>query len=291
MVSFFGIRKSTNVRYSEAEGWLDGVAALFHPCGRNKVAEGRNLYLQPERRLAPPALPEPAGGMVLVVPGFTPHLAARVWGAERGPAAPLVLLIHDWEGQIYDMVPFVQPLLDAGARVVAFDAPAHGRSTGQEAHVLDMVRAIRAVAMAAGGPVTASIAHGLGATALTLAMQEGFDPGRAVLLAPLADLLLPVRQIAHVLRLDTDGEHELALAIDRAMGRPLAALHVQGDAGVPALLVHSSDDRIMPVADALHLAAGWPGMAIHLVEGLGHRRLLTDPAVQAQVLGFALASA
>ncbi|MFV3076411.1 alpha/beta hydrolase [Niveispirillum fermenti] len=253
--------------------------------------EGRDLYLLPERRLAPPALPEPAGGMVLVVPGFTPHLAARIWGADRGPTAPLIVLVHDWEGQIYDMMPFVQPLLDAGARVVAFDAPAHGRSAGEETHVLDMVRAIRAVAMAAGGSVTASIAHGLGATALALAMQEGFDPGRAVLLAPLADLMLPVRQIAQVLRLDTDGEHDLTLAIDQALGRPLAGLHVRGNAEVPALLIHSSDDRIMPVADALHLAAGWPGMAVHLVEGLGHRRLLSDPAVQGLVLGFALASA
>ncbi|OYQ34470.1 hypothetical protein CHU95_10590 [Niveispirillum lacus] len=242
----------------------------------------------PERTVAPPALPEPAGGIVLAVPGFTPHLAARLWGAPLGPDAPLVLLVHDWEGQTHDMLAFVQPLLDAGARVVVFDAPAHGRSSGQEVTVLDMAAAIQAVAMAAGGRVCAVIAHGVGAAALVLAIQEGFDAGRAVLLAPLVDLTLPLRQIAYVLRLDLDGEHALVREIDRALGRPLACLHLHGDADRPALLIHSVDDRIMPVSDGLLLAASWQGLSAYLVNGLGHRRLLSDTGVVDRAVGFAL---
>lgn len=291
-MAYFLSEKSTNVRNfgQNAGSWLDGLTGLFHPWSpeKHRLAEGRRMYLEPERAVAPPALPEPAGAMVLAVPGFTPHLAARLWGAERGEGAPLVLLAHGWEGQIHDMIGFVQPLLDAGARVVAFDAPAHGRSTGDETNLLEMSRAIHAVANAAGGKTAAVIGHGLGATALTLAIQDGFKPGRAVLLAPLADLTLPLRQIAHVLRLDLDGEHALGRLVDRALGQPLAALHLHGDAYTPSLLVHSADDRIMPVADALLLAATWPGMATHLVQGLGHRRLLSDAGVVQRAVEFAL---
>ncbi len=291
MASFLS-EKSTNVRKNSQDNhsWLDGLTGLFHPWSREShlLAEGRRMYLEPERAVAPPALPEPAGAMVLAVPGFTPHLAARLWGAGRGEDAPLVLLAHGWEGQVHDMLGFVQPLLNAGARVVAFDAPAHGRSTGDETNLLDMARAIRAVAAAAGGKVAAVIGHGLGATALTLALQNGFQAGRAILLAPLADLTLPLRQIAHVLRLDLDGEHALGREIDRALGQPLAALHLHGHAGTPALLIHSADDRIMPVADSLQLASVWPGARAHLVQGLGHRRLLSDTGVIAQAVGFAL---
>lgn len=289
-MAYFLSEKSTNVRKNHGHGWLDGLAGLFHPWSRQGqiLAEARRMYLTPERAVTPPALPEPAGGVVLAVPGFTPHLAARLWGAQRGESAPLVLLVHDWECQIHDMLPFVQPLLDAGARVVAFDAPAHGRSSGDEASVLDMAAAIRAVAAAAGGGVTAVIAHGVGASALTLAIQEGFDAGRAVLLAPLVDLTLPLRQIAHVLRLDLDGEHALGREVDRALGTPLASLHLHGDALTRALLIHSVDDRIMPVSDGLLLAASWPGLSTHLVQGLGHRRLLSDAGVVDRAVGFAL---
>lgn len=287
MALFFS-EKSTNVRINvPGEGFLDHLFRPWSP-EAHQIGEGLRMYLRPERAVSPPALPEPAGAVVLAVPGFTPHLAARLWGAGKGEAAPLVMLVHDWEGQVHDMMPFVQPLLEAGARVVAFDAPAHGRSSGDEAHVLDFARAIPAVAEAAGGAVAAVIAHGVGASALTLAIQDGFRPGRAVLLAPLADLTLPVRQIAHVLRLDLDGEHALNRRIDRRLGQPLSALSLQGDGAVPALLVHAVDDRIMPVSDALHLASLWSGMETRLVEGLGHRRLLSDADVIAQAVGFAL---
>lgn len=272
---------------------LHGLSDWFRPWSMTatKARQGASLYLHPERHASPPALPEPAGAHVLVVPGFTPHLAARLWGAEKGADAPLALLIHGWEGQVHDLTPFIQPLLDQGMRVVAFDAPGHGRSSGEELTVLAYAGAIRAVAQATGTNPDVAIAHGFGASALTLAIQDGFRPGRAVLLSPLADMMLPVRQIAHVLRLDGAAETAMMDRIDRALGQPLAALSLHGDAAVPALLVHAIDDRIMPVADALHLAAFWQGMRTHLVQGLGHRRLLIDENVRSTVVGFAVTGA
>lgn len=283
-------QKSTNGRSIKVGAWLDGLAGLFRPWSAQShlLDQGRRMYLMPERAVSPPALPEPAGGIVLAVPGFTPHLAARLWGAERGSSAPLVLLVHDWECQIHDMLPFVQPLLDRGARVLAFDAPAHGRSTGDETTLPEMARAIRAVAAAAGGSPSAVIAHGLGASALTLAIQDGFAAGRAVLLAPLADLTLPLRQIAHVLGLDLDGEHALYRAVDASLDQPLASLHLHGSETVPALLLHSADDRLVPVADSLQLASLWPGAELTLLQGLGHRRILSDKDAIALAVGFAL---
>ncbi len=276
--------KSTNVRsFMKREspiGWLDGLAALARPW--SAVAEAARLYFTPERAVAPPALPEPAGGVVLAVPGFTPHLNARLWPA-AGAGGPLVLLAHDWEGQVQDVMPLVAALLSRGAGVLAFDAPAHGRSSGDSTHLVEMAAAVRAVVRAVGAPVHAAIGHGVGATALTLALEgdwPGTPPVRLVLLAPLADPMLPVRQIAHIHRLDMNGEMELVQRIDRVMGQPIAAL-VPKAPPVAGLLVHSSDDRIMPVADALHIVAGAASWRTHLVSGLGHRRLIGDVSVVA----------
>ncbi len=282
-VSFYS-EKSTNDRFNLWSA-LPHLPDWLMPLSRAERAA--DLYLVPERHVAPPALPEPAGGMVLAVPGMVPHLNARLWGAER-VAAPLILLAHDWEGQIQDMMPLIIALTDAGARVVAFDAPAHGRSGGDVSHVLSMAAAVQAVAKAAGGPVDLAIGHGLGASAMVAAMADGFQPGRVALLAPMADVRWPVQQIAQVLHLTEVEQVAMLQRIDQALGQPLHGLTLHPPVGtVPGLLIHSSDDRVAPVADALHLAAFWPGMRRHLVDGLGHRRLLGDRAVADLIIRFA----
>lgn len=282
--NFFYSEKSTNDRFNLWSA-LPHLPDWLMPTGRAERAA--DLYLVPERHVAPPALPEPAGGMVLAVPGFVPHLNARIWGAER-VAAPLTLLAHDWEGQIQDMMPLITALTDAGARVVAFDAPAHGRSGGDVSHVLAMADAVQAVAKAVGAPVDLAIGHGLGASAMVAAMANGFQPGRVALLAPMVDVRWPVQQIAQVLALTEAEQAAMERRIDQALGQPLHGLTLHPPAGaMPGLLIHSSDDRVAPVADALHLAAFWPGMRRHLVDGLGHRRLLADRAVADLIIRFA----
>jgi pimeloyl-ACP methyl ester carboxylesterase len=253
----------------------------------SRAERAARLYLEPERHVAPPALPEPPGGVVLAIPGFSPHLNARIWGAAR-VGAPLVLLAHDWEGQIQDMMPLIIALTESGAQVVAFDAPAHGRSSGDGAHVLAMAAAAVAVANATGRRIDLAIGHGLGASALVLATEEGLQPARMVLLAPMVDVSWPVQQIAQAFQLDGAEQAAMVNHIDRALGSPLYGLTLHPPhSTIPGLLIHSSDDRVAPVADALHLAALWPGMRRHLVDGLGHRRLLGDRPVLDLIIRWA----
>ena len=54
------------------------------------------------------------------------ELAVTTWG-ESGSA---VLLMHGWGGARAQMTGFVNPLLSAGFRVIAYDQPAHGESAG-----------------------------------------------------------------------------------------------------------------------------------------------------------------
>src|SRR5687767_1052462 len=50
------------------------------------------------------------------------ELAVTTWGSSR----PAVLLMHGWGGARAQMTGFVDPLLFAGYRVVAYDQPGHG---------------------------------------------------------------------------------------------------------------------------------------------------------------------
>jgi pimeloyl-ACP methyl ester carboxylesterase len=54
----------------------------------------------------------------------------------------------------------------------------------------------------------------------------------------------------------------------------------------PCLVVHDRDDLTVPVQEAKAWAAGLGNSRLMLTSGLGHRRLLQDPEVVAEVVGF-----
>ena len=56
------------------------------------------------------------------------HLALYDWGS-----GPTVLLVHGWGARGTHLGKLVPPLVAAGYRVVAFDAPGHGQSSGRSA--------------------------------------------------------------------------------------------------------------------------------------------------------------
>ncbi len=99
-----------------------------------------------------------------------PHGRRRGLGRRPDGAAgdpPVVYLVHGWGGWRWQLDPFVDPLVDAGFRVVAFDAPSHGGSgPGPEgpgrSNILEFADALAAV-VAANGPAHAVVAHSLGA--------------------------------------------------------------------------------------------------------------------------------
>jgi len=52
------------------------------------------------------------------------------------------------------------------------------------------------------------------------------------------------------------------------------------------LIVHDRGDREIPWRDGAALATAWPGAELKLTDGLGHRRILSDPDVIAAALAF-----
>ena len=83
-----------------------------------------------------PRPPRPAGAPGPPVPGRGPRPHGRRRGLGRTAAGgapdradpPAVYLVHGWGGWRWQLDAFVAPLVEAGFRVVAFDAPSHGDS-------------------------------------------------------------------------------------------------------------------------------------------------------------------
>lgn len=207
---------------------------------------------------------------------------------QRAGTGPAVLLLHGWEGQASDLAAFAPPLLAADYTVLAMDLPAHGASAGQQSSIPQAARALRAVG-AALGPLHAVIAHSVGSAVLAEALHAGLAAQRAVLISAPAYYERYARGFAAAAGLDAAGTEVMLALLGDAMGVDVREISLPQRAPQlrqAALFIHSSDDRVVAIEDSLASAAAWP-RARHLrVEGLGHRRILADPAVVAAAIEF-----
>jgi predicted alpha/beta hydrolase family esterase len=144
--------------------------------------------------------------------------------------------------------------------------------------------------VAAHGPAAAVAAHSLGATATAHAMRGGLAVGRAVFVSPMADPLPYTRTFAARLGFGERIRTRMVARIERRVGMPLSAFGVpdlaRTKATPPLLLVHDRQDAETGWADSDAIARAWPGARLVTTTGLGHRRILRDPAVVAEVAGF-----
>src|SRR6266511_2315998 len=121
---------------------------------------GARLFLTPPRHRVPPRERE---ALAATEPFALAHGGGILRGFSLG-TGPAVLLVHDWGGRSGDLAPLAQALAAAGCTAVAFDAPAHGRSSGHVASMLHFADAAVAVAERFAARVAAG--HSLGAAAL-----------------------------------------------------------------------------------------------------------------------------
>jgi pimeloyl-ACP methyl ester carboxylesterase len=220
-------------------------------------------------------------------------VVGEVWGE-----GPVVYLVHGWGGWRGQLGALVDPLVASGHRVVAFDAPSHGDSDpGPEgpgrSTILEFADALAAV-VAANGPAHGVVAHSLGATAAAYALRQGLAVGRMVFVAPMADPLPYTRAFAGRLGFGERVRGRLVRRVERRVGMPMSAFDVpamaRNLATPPLLLVHDRQDAETSWADSAAIAQTWPATRLVTTTGLGHRRLLRDPAVVAEVAGFLAAS-
>jgi pimeloyl-ACP methyl ester carboxylesterase len=198
-----------------------------------------------------------------------------------------VLLVHGWEGRGSQLGAFVEPLVAAGMSVVAFDAPAHGDSPGRRLYLTDHADAIADV-VAAIGPVHGVVAHSFGAAAVLLARaRDGIAIRRNVVIAPNVLVDDALRRFARLVGLDDTDRLALERSLGTHSGIMLDALALDRlvDARDHELLViHDRDDGEVPFDHGQRLAAAWPGATLRTIDGLGHRRVLRDPAIVASVV-------
>ncbi len=217
-------------------------------------------------------------------------LAVYEWGVSGDP---VVMLVHGWNGRGAQLAAFAVPLVRAGYRVVAFDAPGHGDTPGRRTDAFEFTGALEAVA-ADCGPVHGVIAHSFGVIGLTTALSQGLPVQRAVCIGAPARFGDLVTDFIARLQVPPSTEAVFRRLLERRFGPGLwEALSPQHNArglDTRVLVVHDRQDRVVPWRSAEEIAAAWPRARLFLTEGLGHQRILRSGDVVKAVTAFIASS-
>lgn len=207
------------------------------------------------------------------------------------PGGKKLLIIHGFESSVTNFDRYVKPFVKKGYEVLAFDAPAHGRSSGRKITAPLYKKAIQEIHKRYG-PVQSFMAHSFGGLAVSLALEEISHNAdyRLVLIAPATETTTAIDSFFRFLKLDDSIRPEFEKIIIRAGGVSAAYYSISRAVKhirAKVLWLHDEDDDTTPVSDVLKVKAeNHPHIEFVITKGLGHRRIYRDNKVTKSIVDF-----
>ena len=207
------------------------------------------------------------------------------------PSEKKVLILHGFESSVLNFENYVEPLIKKGYEVLAFDAPAHGASTGEKITVVSYKSLVKYI-WQNYGPLQSFITHSFGGLTLCLALEEipHSESTKIVLIAPAVETKTAIDNFFQLLRLDNGVRIEFENIIEEQGGRPpewysvsRAAPNLKGR----VLFLQDKDDNLTPLSDVKPIMdKNYPNFQFVISEGLGHRKIYRSDQSFKRIMEF-----
>jgi pimeloyl-ACP methyl ester carboxylesterase len=175
--------------------------------------------------------------------------------------------------------------------VLAFDAPAHGRSSGRQINAIAYKNFVLHMD-GAYGPVTNFITHSFGGLVLSLALEEmnKDENCKIVFIAPAAETTTAIDSFFKFLKLDKEVRQEFNVIITRMSGHPpewFSIRRIAKNIRAKVLWLQDKDDLMTPLSDIEPIIKeNYPNFTFIISEGLGHRRIYRDNNSHSAIIRF-----
>jgi pimeloyl-ACP methyl ester carboxylesterase len=210
------------------------------------------------------------------------------WGEAHAPA---ILMVHGWGARATQMGRMIPALVSRGYRVVAFDAPAHGQSSGHTTNHIHFAGAVKAVADEVG-EINSLIAHSFGVAATLLACRDwGVTAKRQIYISSFSHCIWFTEAFGKYLRIRADIVSCMRdMMVTRYSGRfvwsQLSVSDMLQDTNMSTLLIHDRNDNEIPYMHFQQLSSAKPQAETLTTNGLGHHYLLRNAEVINKVVKF-----
>lgn len=201
---------------------------------------------------------------------------------------PHILLVHGWEGRGSQLWSFVQPLVESGFKVSAWDGPAHGDSAGSQTNLGEFSRFL-VQCQKEIGEVHTVIAHSFGAAASVMASHFGMKTHKIILISSPCSAQDMFDRFSQTLSFTSKISTSFQKIIEEKanLSAAEAQVHIIGPKNLSnALIIHDINDKEIPYTDAVKISTHWRDAKLITTQNFGHRRILTAPLVIEEVLNF-----
>jgi pimeloyl-ACP methyl ester carboxylesterase len=212
------------------------------------------------------------------------------------PKEGKALVIHGWRSRTDLMALMIRDLTLHGWDVIGVDLPGHGGSGGRRLNVKLGVEAAKA-ASDWFGPFDLIAGHsfgglvGVNAVTGAIAGTKPLPAARLVTISSPSSMPDLFAGVGKRFGLGRRARAAMEACVHRLAGRPLAdfvSSHQIKAFDGDVLVIHAPDDREVAFSEAEAMAQGNPHVTLKAFDGLGHRRIITDPAVFAEIRAFAV---
>lgn len=219
---------------------------------------------------------------------FIPSIKKNIVVYRYGEGSSNILLSHGWSGRGTQLFKIADAMIAQGYSSISFDAPGHGKSSGNQTIMLEFVEIILELERIYG-KFEAAIGHSLGGIALLNACRLGLKIEKLVIIGA-ADKIEDI--ISNFTK--TIGLHEkynvlLKNHFENKYNKPMSSFSAYVSAKevlIPVLVMHCKNDVEVPVSCAENIFEHLPNGELFLTEKLGHRKILGDQTVIEKLTAF-----
>jgi len=206
-----------------------------------------------------------------------------------------LLLVHGWAGrfsQFHMLIDFMEqkyPDLLKEYTLTGFNAVAHRGAQGKRTMMPEIGTCIAQIT-SRYGPADLLIAHSIGCNAAMHATaQSGAVIHRQVLISPPGRISDMVRIFCSALGFNAKVKARIVANLKQGFGEDFdsfSAPELAPKNKKPTLIIHDTDDRDTPIALGREVGQNMNNGTYIETSGLGHRRILRDPNLAAQIYAW-----
>ena len=199
------------------------------------------------------------------------ELQTYVWKKEEDKEK--VLLVHGWDSNSSRWRPVISTLRSAGYTVIAFDAPAHGKSGNDIINGVLYAEALEKVAQRFQPDYVVGHSFGGLGAANYFANFDAVSIKRLILMATPSKLSRVLNDYYKLIGLKKRGQRAIDKYFKKEFGFDVDYFAIEEFAKkikLSGLVIHDKQDETTPFEEGQAIHDNWEGSDFFIVEGVGH---------------------
>lgn len=217
-----------------------------------------------------------------------PELNKHVMVYHYGFSDRKVLLVHGWAGRGTQLYSIADKLLEKGMMTISFDAPAHGKSTGNTTMMHEFVTTIIYLNKKYG-PFEIAIGHSLGGMAVLNSMNRGVHFKKAVSIGAGNVISTIISDFVNKIKFKPEYTNRIKQVFYKKFKEDIdnySTSIIAKNIKIPTLIIHDTEDLDVDVSCAHNIRQNLQKGELLIKNGLGHRRILKDNQVIDRIIDF-----